>query len=102
MTSHIRKWYHQIEKYRHIFGNNKILMSIRCDRGSEFLNKDMNTRADEIKICIEPTVGYRPESNGIAERANRTILEKGNCIRFKANQPAEYWEFSLRTAGFLY
>ncbi|KAI1004075.1 hypothetical protein K3495_g4137 [Podosphaera aphanis] len=39
---------------------------------------------------LEPTFGYHPEANDIAERANRTIMEKGHlyteCRKLKASQ----------------
>ena len=90
LVYHIKKWCVQVDKDRNTFGNNEKLLFIRFDRGTEFNNKDMKIWAKEKNINLEPTVGYRPEVNGISERAYRTILEKGNCLRFRAGLPAEY------------
>ncbi len=43
---------------------------------------------------FEATVGYFPKANRIAERCNRTILEKSNAIRFEAGLPGSYWELA--------
>ncbi|KAI1000225.1 hypothetical protein K3495_g7973 [Podosphaera aphanis] len=97
----LEKWCQRAENDRKINGNNEKLQAIRFDRGTEFLNQDMKNWAYKNNIGLEPTVGYRPEANGIAERANRTIMEKGNSMRFRAKLSAEYWELSFRAAIYL-
>lgn len=50
---------------------------------------------------LEPTIRYNPESNGIAERCNRSIVEKANVLRFEAGLGPEYWDEACRTATYL-
>ena len=50
-------------------------------------------------IQLEPTVGYFPEGDGIAERSMRTISERGRTLRLAAGLPEEYWEFSYQIAA---
>lgn len=80
------------------YGNGELLQEIHCDRGGEFISNAMQTWAKDNKITIAPTVGYHPEGNGIAERANRTILEKANANRFDAGLGGEYWDFAAETS----
>ena len=37
------------------------------------------------------TAAYSPESNGIAERCNRTIMEKVRCMMHWAKAPTNLW-----------
>lgn len=69
--------------------------------GTEFLNKDIKNWAATKNINLELTVCYRPEANGIAERANRSIVERANSLRFRASLPAEFWELSFRALIYL-
>ncbi|KAI0993527.1 hypothetical protein K3495_g14657, partial [Podosphaera aphanis] len=94
IVKQIKKWHVKVEKDRDLYGNKEKLLAIRIDRGTEFLNRDMKDWTSFNNIDLEPTIGYRPEANGIAERANRTIIEKGNSMRFRAGLPAEFWEMS--------
>ena len=47
-----------------------------------------------LKIQLEATVGYFLGANGIAERCNRSILEKANAMCFEAGLPGSYWELA--------
>lgn len=50
----------------------------------------MKEWASTNSITLEPTIGYRPEANGIAERSNRTIIENGNSQYFRAGLHSEF------------
>ena len=54
------------------------------------MNNAMENWCSARGTMLEPTIGYSPESNGIAERCNRSILEKANALRFEAGLGAEY------------
>lgn len=101
LVNDIKKWCIRVENERRLFGKDETLQAIRIDRGTEFLNNEMKSWASNKNISLESTIGYHPEANGIAERSNRTIIEKGNSLRFHAGLPSEYWEFSFRTAVYL-
>jgi transposase InsO family protein len=54
----------------------KLVKDIRADNGSEYVNNAFRNFLKENGIRHQLTVEYNPESNGVAERANRTIVEK--------------------------
>ena len=49
---------------------------LRCDNGTEYINRDLKSWCEDKGIQLETTVRYTPEQNGAAERLNRTLLEK--------------------------
>jgi hypothetical protein len=48
---------------------------IRHDRGGEYINRSLQEFYSERGIEMEPTAGYTPEANGIAERHNLRLLD---------------------------
>ncbi len=54
-----------------------------------------------LQIKLELIVGYFPERNGIAERYNRSILERANAMQFGAGFPESYWELARICATYL-
>ncbi|MBW0479361.1 hypothetical protein O181_019076 [Austropuccinia psidii MF-1] len=63
--------------------HNRSLKRLVSDRGGEF----MNTKT--------------PQHNGFAERSNRTILEKAQCLLSSSNLPNQYWAEAINTSTFL-
>ncbi len=47
----------------------------RCDNGREYINKELDNALKAKGILIDPLPPYSPESNGVAERFNRTMGE---------------------------
>ncbi|CAI7799259.1 unnamed protein product, partial [Closterium sp. NIES-53] len=44
------------------------------------------------------TTAYTPQSNGVAERANRTIIEGGRTILVDSGLPLRFWPLAVRHA----
>jgi len=61
-------------------GGNHRVLHLRSDKGGEFLNEELGAKLKELGVVHEPTTAYSPESNGLAERTNRTIMEKVRSI----------------------
>ncbi|MBW0526489.1 hypothetical protein O181_066204 [Austropuccinia psidii MF-1] len=79
----------------------KKIKKLTSDQGGEFLNEKFVRLAEScgfIQIFSPPET---PESNGYAERCNRTILEKARCLMGTANLPNQYWAEAINTAVFL-
>ena len=47
----------------------------RCDGGGEYVGKASRSELSAMGITLEITLPYSPESNGVAERFNRTLKE---------------------------
>ena len=52
-------------------------------------------------IIHEVTPPYSPESNGVAERKNRTLKEMMNAMLISSSVPDNLWGEALLTACFL-
>ncbi|GJY59129.1 retrovirus-related pol polyprotein from transposon TNT 1-94 [Tanacetum coccineum] len=53
------------------------LKKLRTDNGLEFCNQEFNNLCKESGIARHLTVAGTPQQNGLAERMNRTLLNKG-------------------------
>ncbi|CAI7803412.1 unnamed protein product [Closterium sp. NIES-53] len=57
-----------------------VVKRIRTDRGGEFLGAEMTAWLKNQGIQRELTMAYTPQSNGVAERANWTILDTARAL----------------------
>nr|GFB40774.1 retrotransposon protein, putative, Ty1-copia subclass [Tanacetum cinerariifolium] len=63
---------------------------LRTDNGLEFCNR-------EFKLCIESgiarhlTIAETPQQNGLAERMNRTLIDKVRCLLIQSGLPKTFW-----------
>ncbi|GJR71110.1 putative ribonuclease H-like domain-containing protein [Tanacetum coccineum] len=53
---------------------------IRCDNGTEFINRVMSNFCKKKGIKREFSVARTPQQNGVAERRNRTLIEAARTI----------------------
>ena len=71
---------------------------IRSDRGGEY-------ESPFAEICLEngiihqTTAPYSPQSNGIAERKNRTLKEMMNALLISSGLPQNLWRGAILTAN---
>ena len=74
---------------------------LRSDNGGEYKNKEFDKYLAERGIQHRFTVHNTPEHNGIAERLNRTLLEKVRAILHAADLPGFLWGEALKHAIWL-
>lgn len=74
---------------------------IRSDNGKEFVNSDMAKICTDAGIVHEKTPPYTPQHNGVAERMNRTIVERARCMLADAGLGNEFWAEAIQHACFL-
>jgi len=74
---------------------------VRSDNGKEYINKNFSTYLRTHGIRHQTTIPYTPEQNGVAERANRTIVEKARCLLGEANLDKKFWAEASATAVYL-
>jgi hypothetical protein len=60
---------------------------VRTDRGGEYMCGTLKKLHDEHGIQHEPTAGYSPEADGLAERHNLTLLDKALPMLFDSGLP---------------
>ncbi|MBW0469567.1 hypothetical protein O181_009282 [Austropuccinia psidii MF-1] len=74
---------------------------ITTDGGGELLNQQFKELANKIGFKHNVTPPYAPEHNGIAVRANRTILDKARCLLLGSKLPHQYCAKAVNTATYL-
>ncbi|CAI7878846.1 unnamed protein product [Closterium sp. NIES-53] len=76
----------------------RLVKAIRTDRGGEFLSKEFSLRLKTNGIRHSLTMPYSPAMNGIAERANRTIMETARGLLIEAGLPDYFLPDAVRSA----
>lgn len=55
------------------------IKKLRTDNGKEYLSNEFKKFLEEESIARQLSVEYTPQQNGVAERANRNIVEMARC-----------------------
>ena len=79
----------------------KHLKAVRTDRGTEYLNTELEDFFSSKGIIHSTTAPYTPEQNGVAERFNRTLMERVRAMLFDAKLEEEYWAEAALTATYV-
>jgi Reverse transcriptase (RNA-dependent DNA polymerase)/gag-polypeptide of LTR copia-type/Integrase core domain/GAG-pre-integrase domain len=82
--------------------NNKRIKILSTDNGKEYINYKFKEYLINHGITHQLSPAYSPESNGIIERINRTLINKVRCLLFNANLPNYFWGEALLVATYLY
>lgn len=77
----------------------KKVKKVRCDNGREYLNRRFYKFAREKGFRIRPGPPRTSQLNGVAERYNRTIMNRARCLRAEAKMPKQYWPEAVKTAA---
>lgn len=68
----------------------KKIKILRTDNGREYVNKEFERYIKESGIKHQFTITYTSQQNGVADRENRTIIEKAKSMLFGAELPKVY------------
>ena len=79
----------------------KPLKSLRTDNGGEYISQEFKDYCSKHGIQHEKTVLGTPQHIGVAERMNRTIVEKVRCMLRTAKLPKSFWGAAMLTACYL-
>jgi len=63
------------------------IKKLRTDNGKEYLSNDFKKFLEDESIARQLSVEYTPQQNGVAERANRTIVEMARCMLQQSGLP---------------
>uniref|UniRef100_A0A2N9GEZ3 Integrase catalytic domain-containing protein n=1 Tax=Fagus sylvatica TaxID=28930 RepID=A0A2N9GEZ3_FAGSY len=70
---------------------NKRIKRLRTDRGGEYESNPFSEFCEQNGIIHEVTPPYSPESNGVAERKNRTLKEMMNAMLVSSGLSSNMW-----------
>lgn len=82
------------------FTGNKI-KHLQTDNGTEYLNANFTDFLKENGIQRRLTAPYTPHQNGVAERKNRTLIEKARAMLLESKAPLCLWGEAIMTANYL-
>jgi transposase InsO family protein len=74
-----------------------VIKSLRTDGGGEYTSREFENFLKGTGIVHRITPPHTPAQNGIAERANRTLMEGARCMLFDAGLGNEFWGYALTT-----
>lgn len=77
------------------------LSRLRLDNGGEYRSRLFLHFCKKNGIDLEWTIPDTPQQNGIAERMNRSLLEKARCMINNAQINTMFWGEAILTACFL-
>ena len=92
--SNFKVWKAMIEKQ-----TGRVVKKLRTDNGMEFCSGEFNQFCQENGIVRHMTVPYTPQQNGVAERLNRTLLEKARCMLSNCGLEKRFWAEAVNTAA---
>lgn len=79
----------------------KRIRCLRSDGGGEYNSNTFDEFLRTCGITRQVTPAYTPEHNGVAERANRTLMEMVRSMLHNAHLPHGFWGLALATATYL-
>uniref|UniRef100_A0A0A9XEY5 Retrovirus-related Pol polyprotein from transposon TNT 1-94 n=1 Tax=Lygus hesperus TaxID=30085 RepID=A0A0A9XEY5_LYGHE len=74
---------------------------LRTDNGTEYCNNLLSQNLKKWGIVHQTSTRYSPNSNGRAERAQRTLVEKARSMLADADLPKHFWAEAVLTAAYL-
>ncbi|KAL2251745.1 UNVERIFIED_CONTAM: Retrovirus-related Pol polyprotein from transposon TNT 1-94 [Sesamum indicum] len=103
LMKHKSEVFEKFEKWKILVENQtgKKLKSLRTDNGLEFCNQSFSEMCEKHGIKRHKTNPYTPQQNGVAERMNRTLLDKARCLLVSSGLPKTFWGEAVLTAAHL-
>ena len=68
------------------------IKGLRHDRGGEYTSNVFKALCQQSGIIQELTEAYTPQQNGVAERANRTLVEMARSMLYHHVLPLSFWQ----------
>ena len=70
----------------------QVVKELHSDNGGEYIGKDFKSFCTRSGIKQVTTVPHTPQQNGIAERANRTLVEGARSMMLETKMPRSSWD----------
>ena len=91
-----KEWKAEVERK-----TGKKIKYLRTDNGGEYTYKPFLELCKAEGITRHFTVPKTPQQNGVAERMNRTLLERARSMRLNAGLSKRFWAEAVNMACFL-
>jgi len=78
------------------------IKNLRTDGGGEFIGRHFKSYLRICGIVHSVSPPYTPSHNGLAERANRTLMEAARCMIANTNLEKSFWGFAVATAAHIH
>jgi transposase InsO family protein len=78
------------------------IITFRSDNGGEYISKDFQSYCAQHGILHQRSQPYSPQSNGTAERKNRSLCETTRCLLYQSFLPKALWTEALQHACYLH
>lgn len=75
------------------------IKKFRSDNGTEFENGKFKTFFEKCGIEYQRSAPYSPQQNGLAERMNRTLLDRVRCMLIDSGLNRVFWAEALNYAS---
>ena len=79
----------------------KKIKVLRTDNSEEFCSKEFEELCKKCGIAWQKTTPYTPQQNGVAERMNKTLMERARSMLSGAGLGQEFWAEAMETACYL-
>jgi transposase InsO family protein len=93
--------YKSFEAWAITQGHCTAIKVLRSDRGGEYLSGAFDQHLKKAGIVRKLTTHDTPQLNGVAERLNRTLLERIRALTHASGLPKSLWGEALRHAAWL-
>eukprot|EP00253_Pinus_taeda_P019884 PITA_19884 len=79
----------------------KKIKVLRTNNGGEFCNKEFEEFCKKCGIAWQKTTPYTPQQNGVAERMNKTLMERARSMLSGVGLGQEFWAEAVDTTCYL-
>ena len=76
--------------------------ALRTDGGGEYARQHFQRYLKSSGIVHRVSPPYTPSQNGLAERANRTLMEGARCMKEDFKLKKEFWGYAVATAAHIH
>ena len=77
------------------------ILKLRSGNGGEYVNDKFITFCTKQGIQMQHIVPYTPQQNDVAERKNRTLKEKANCMLQSKGLSLCFWVEIINCANYI-
>lgn len=77
------------------------IKTLRTDNGKEYCNTNFERYLAKCGIIHQTSNPYTPQQNGLAERMNRTLVERARCMISNTDLQKPIWAEAIATAAYI-